>query len=285
MIFIAGFIANFVYHRSVISQSVNSGGAAKSEEFKSVGVLASLMKKEWRALIREAAFAFQCIFGVVFAPIMVGFLASQTGVIDLSALKATEDISPYVASIAKSAPALMLILITIIFCSGMNIAACSAISREGKNFYITKIMPVPYDLQVKAKLYISLMISLSGSAVTALVGVIIMKIPAWQFFTILAFLCLYSYTFACFALKFDMNKPRLNWSTPTEAVKNSRSSTIPVLLNMAIGILLIGLMILLIVFLPVWLMWVILLLSACGLAWLFHSRLFKNLDAAYESIE
>ena len=287
--FIAGFIANLVYHKSVIAQSVNSGagGGAKAAEYKAAGVLASLMKKEWRALIREPAFAFQCIFGVIFAPIMASIISwlIASGRTDFAALNATGELAPYMNNIKANIPAMLLVFITVVFCSGMNIAACSAISREGKNFYITKIMPVPYAVQIKAKLYISLFISLAGSVITALSGTIILKLPAWQFAAILAFLCLYSYMFACFAVKFDLAKPRLNWSSPTEAVKNSRSATIPVLLNMAVGVLITGIMALFVVFNLIWPMWVILLAAAAGLAWLFHVNLFKNLDAAYESAE
>ena len=290
MTFIAGFIANLVYHKSVISQSVNSGGGgAKAEEYKSAGVLAALMKKEWRALIRESAFAFQCIFGIVFGPVMAAFASWQMRNIDFAALsgnlKIPGEALPFVDNFFVNLPALSLIFITVFFCSGMNIAACSAISREGKNFYITKIMPVSYALQIKAKLWVSLCISLAGSVLTALLGTIILRLPAWQFLLILAFLCLYSYTFACFALKFDINKPRLNWSAPTEAVKNSRSSTVPVLLNMAVGVLLTGIMSVFIVFNLIWPMWTVLLAAAAGLAWFFHTRLFKNIDNAYESIE
>ena len=286
MAFIAGLVANLVYHKSVISQSVGSGGGgAKAAEYKSSGVLAALMKKEWRALIRETAFAFQCIFGVIFGPVMAAFMAWQLRNIDFSALNAAGQLSPYLDNFFAHIPALSLVFIAVFFCSGMNIAACSAISREGKNFYVTKIMPVPYALQVKAKLYISLFISLAGSVITALLGTIILRLPAEQFFAILAFLCLYSYTFACFALKFDMNKPRLNWSSPTEAVKNSRSSTIPVLLNIATGVLLMGIMSIFVIFNLIWPMWVALLAAAAGLAWLFHTRLFKNIETSYESIE
>ena len=287
MAFVSGFIANFVYHKSVISQSLGGGdkGKGKAEAFKSGSIRAALIKKEWRAMIRESAFAFQCVFGMVVGPVLTAFLASMPKMVDFSALQATEEMAPFMDKIISQAPALLLIFMCIFLCAGTNVAACSAISREGKNFYITKIMPVPYKAQIQAKLYLSLCISLAGCLISTVLGGTLMKLPFWQFFVILGFLGIYSYAFSCFAVKFDMAKPRLNWSTPNEAVKNSRSSTVPVLLNLAVGFALILLMAVFISFDAVLAMWIVMFAAVAGVAWLFHFRLFKNLDASYEAIE
>ncbi len=285
MLLAAGIISNIVYQRSVISQS--SGAKKKSEKaaaYKNTGVLSALMVKEWRSLLRESAFAFQCLSGLVIGPIITVVFGLQFGGADLFT-DGSGAVTDAQAIFNANFPVALLIFVCVFACAGMNVAACSAISREGKNFYITKIMPVPYKQQIKAKLYIGVFISLAASFISAVTGVILMKLPFWQFFLIFGFLAVYCYTFACFAVRFDLKKPRLSWSTPNEAVKNTRSSTVPILINMLIGILLMGVAIVFMLFGLMIVMWIVLYLAVLGFAWLFHRMLFKNLDRAYEAIE
>ena len=287
MLLITGFISNLVYHKSVISQSVGGAKdkAGKAEEYKTVGVFKALLKKEWVTLLREPAFAFQCFAGIVLGPVLTVFLSWQLSGIDYTALEVTAGVAGLADMLSAGAPAAFLIFIGIFSCAGMNVAACSAISREGKNFHMTKTMPVSYEKQIKAKLYISLAIGVTTSLISSVLGVIVAKLPFWNLFLVFGFLGIYSYAFACYGLKFDLNKPKLNWSVPNEAVKNSRSSTIPILMNMLIGLIVMIIMIVFIVFNMVIAMWIVMFGIGLLGAWFLHRRLYKNLDAIYGAIE
>ncbi|GHV02489.1 hypothetical protein FACS1894211_13970 [Clostridia bacterium] len=286
---ITSFIANLVYSKSAAAQLENSSKRAKRAMAyeSSGGVMKALIKKEWRTLIRETAFAFQCLFGLVVGPVLVvilslNFKSSFSGAAETAGELTGAALDPALVQTLLSGIIMAIILMIV---SGMNITASTAISREGKNFYQMKTMPVPYKTQVQAKLWLSLMISMPGSVIAFVIGAFLIPIPPLEAVLEGLFLCVYSYAFACFALRMDLMKPKLNWTTPTQAVKSNRSSTAPLLLNMLTGMVLAASFIVLGIFVSVLLAIGVLLVLVIAAAPLLHRYLFKSADRLFEEIE
>ncbi|MDR1092889.1 MAG: hypothetical protein LBL66_01930 [Clostridiales bacterium] len=288
----AGLIANFVYGRSAAAQLENSAKRAKKAmAYKAQSPLRALIRKEWRALIRETAFAFQCLFGTVIGPVMVvvlslnlkdGFAAVPDAVNGATEAAGAGAIDPAVFSVIMSG---VIVAVIIMIVSGMNITAATAVSREGKNFYQMKTMPVPYKTQIKAKLYLSLLISMPGSLISFCIGAFLIPIPIVEALLDALFLCVYAYLFACFALRMDLMKPKLNWTTPTQAVKNNRSSTMPIMLNLLAGLVVGGIFVAVGLFADALLAIGVLLVLAVALAPVLHKYLFGSVDRLFEEIE
>lgn len=172
---------------------------------------------------------------------------------------------------------------------GMNVGASTCISREGQNFIFCKMLPVSPAVQMKAKSYLYLLIS-AVSVTAGLIATACMYPDVTFILPAVGFLALYDYGYVHFAMYFDLCKPKLNWSTHTEAVKNNRSATIPMLIGMGVAALLfMGLPILLI--LTIRTMWVALLITwlalygaAIASAVVFHNLLYVNAERLYARI-
>lgn len=87
----------------------------------------------------------------------------------------------------------------------------------------------------------------------------------------------------------DLYRPKLNWSTPNEAVKNNRNAVVPMLINMAFSILLLAVPILCLVFLSsvtvaLIISWVLLIVVGATVAIVFHNLLFANADALFDKL-
>lgn len=281
LIAIAAFIANLVYQRSAIKQTEKNKSYGKERAFRASHTRGALMRKEWREIIRTPVVGFQCLFGVIMSPIMIIVMTvSMSSVEDLQIDKT------FILIMNMTSLAMM-----IIFASGMNVASCSLISREGNNFYLTKIFPVSFTEQIKAKLTVHFMISML-SIITGWVSmVIIRKFDVIYSVLSLAFLVIWSYGYMMFAARYDVKKPKLNWSHPNEVVKNSRNTTIPMLINMGLSLVLVVVLAILTYLLAILgpvlqsvISWSVLLLIAALFAYLTRRRLFKTLERDYNAI-
>ena len=103
------------------------------------------------------------------------------------------------------------------------------------------------------------------------------------------FLLLYNYGYNCVCVYIDLRRPKLNWSTPNEAVKNNRNAVVPMLISMAIGILLIGIPIMFVMIIPSEIIakivaWVILCGIGVTAAVVGHNLLYANVDKLFDKI-
>ena len=151
-----------------------------------------------------------------------------------------------------------------------------------------KTIPVPYETQIKAKLYLFLIVS----SVTVILSQIVMAIISFDiiFLTVgTAFLLLFNYGFNCYCIYIDLNNPKLNWVTENEAVKQNKTAMIPLLTNLAVYVLvtLIGtlcsLLISNIVVAQI-IIWSLYMLIALAVTVIFHNLLFANAKRLIERI-
>lgn len=128
--------------------------------------------------------------------------------------------------------------------SSINICAFTAVSREGKTFVYSKTIPVPYYTQMLAKILLSNIIG----GITILLSVISFTITTIAYGIARPFLMILTFVFSLLlemtliniGVRRDLKKPKLNWVTPREAVKNNFSSLIPMLVGMLASVLVLG---------------------------------------------
>ena len=139
------------------------------------------------------------------------------------------------ASLERFAPAI--VTAALIFCATLSPTTCCAISMEGKEIWISKTLPVPAKLWLRAKLLLNLV--LVGSALLiaitlfavfyaglfsppAIAGLYLLPLSALLFTTI-------------FGLFVNAKLPRLSWKSDTEVVK--QSSPVLVMLGVCFGLM------------------------------------------------
>ncbi len=127
------------------------------------------------------------------------------------------------------------------YMGGMNPALSTAVTREGKGHDFMTALPVSGMTFVRAKFIVGFGLSVLG-LVAATIALIVM-FPNYVLPAVLALaLCLlYSYTNSALALSRDVKKPRLDWVTEQEAVKQNFGVLISMLVSwvilIALGVL------------------------------------------------
>ncbi len=287
---IAVLVSASVYRRG--ARSILEGGTKKNAskvEFKESGsAFSAFFKKEWRELVRTPAFAYQCLSGILLCPIIIYFMSTmfssgmETGNGD------GEIITADVIKLVNLIRSFVLIGFIAMFSVSMNVGASTAITREGGNFYLLKVVPVPYRTLIRAKVLLYVLISSLSIATSLVVSAILAFDPVNVIFGAV-FLLLYNYGYNCFCIYFDLRRPKLNWSTPNEAFKNNRNAVLPMLINMAVAVLLIAVPIIFVMFLPSAVVakvisWTILCGVGVTVAVVFHNLLYANVDNLFERI-
>lgn len=282
---IALLVSSAVYKRG--ARSMLEGGGKKTDtkiEFKSGGsALKALFKKEWRELFRTPAFAFQCLSGIVLCPIIIFFMSTMT---DFGAMG--EAVPAETAALINTIMSFVLIGFIGMFGISMNTGAATTITREGGNFWLLKTVPVTYRTQIKAKLLLYVAISTVTVAVSLAVSALL-AFDAVNLICGIIFLLTYNYGYNCFCIFMDLQRPKLNWTTPNEAVKNNRNAVVPTFINMGVSIILIAIPILCLIFISsvtvaVAVSWAALIAAGIAAAVVFHNLLFANADRMFDRL-
>ena len=112
----------------------------------------------------------------------------------------------------------------------VNVAASTAISREGGRLAISRMIPVPARTQLSAKLLTALAVNLISMVSAAIViGLILRDFALWLLPAAVLALAV-SYATTALSLTVDAIHPRLHWVNETQAMKQNFNSVIAILL-------------------------------------------------------
>ncbi|NLC16709.1 MAG: hypothetical protein GX756_02380, partial [Clostridiales bacterium] len=294
LLLIAYFISNAVYQQSTIRQNESAKAlSVKNQKTEFRSHLKALMIKEFKDITRTAAFGLQCLAGIIILPLIILVLMNINSLALQEADLSTELVHNLYYGISYG----MLLMLG----SGMNIASATAISREGKLFYLSKVIPVDYTTQINAKVYISLILNYITIFLGYLISIFVYKLGVLEIIFFPITLGLYSYGYAYSTIRFDLKEPKLNWATPNEAVKNNKRATIPTLINMGVSFVIMMLMstmysllgvasqnaylpnnIIVLIKIGVWLL---ITIGVFAFAIISRNRLYGSVNALYEEIE
>lgn len=251
--FIVAFllIANRIYLKSVVEMSAATSKKKKMSnvEFKKANrkknVVISYAVKELKLAFRTPIYMLNCIglsilWPVFFLiPMVSGFMSGsdsdEAGTLDkvMEVLEADSQVLGGVCIVA-------VIAITV-FATSFCMLSSTVISREGRNVFFMKYIPMSYKKQYLAKLLPGILISIVTSAGYSVVGMIVfsivcdISIPVWAVLFAIAISLVLSVLFNIVEIIPDMIKPKLVWETEQAAVKQNFVSIIPMLLIMILG--------------------------------------------------
>ncbi len=138
----------------------------------------------------------------------------------------------------QAAPVFLAIVFGLaVFVNGTNGIAESALSREGSQFYIMKILPMSYSRQIAAKLAVAMVLGLAGTGISLIALVAFLHLPLWVFA-----LCLLILPGALLlpnlsGIIFELYWPKLHWDNEQKAVKQNMN----VLYGMVAALIIAGL--------------------------------------------
>lgn len=231
-------LSKAIFLRAIRLHGSRSGGKTAIGTYVENSAVKALFKKEWKELIGNSSFAFQCLTGVVISPvfaIMFPFI--------LSSGYASEpaEFDQFFSTITF----LSVIMMIHMFSSGANITAGTAITREGKTFFFTKTLPVPAEAFIRAKRKLSILIQvvqiIISMVILAVIIPIIYPVDIFSYIILItmptAMMILSGIVSTNLDLMHDIKRPKLFWTNPKEAVKNNTSVILPMLAGFGVAIL------------------------------------------------
>ncbi len=217
-IFFGGLIGNLEVYTSQAS------GKVKASDFgKSYPAYLTLGLKEIKVLLRTPIYMFNSVGGVVIIPIMLLLSIFMEGTANTEQLNLL---------IGENSHVINLIGIGYITALGIiNCVGCTTFSREGKNLWIHRTMPIRIKDQILGRVLASLFVQLIG--IVVLLGCLAYMgfLDVQSIFWIAVLGLLGSIPMTEMGMIIDIYRPLLDWDNPQKPMKQNLN----VLISMGIG--------------------------------------------------
>jgi len=282
------WLSNALFYKALLAgqevtrrKRVMTGEQLNRQYKKVTSPVSAIMAREWKILFRTPIYALNGLAGTLMGPIMVLVMFFAQGS-DEDATQLFEAINS-----PEAAPYIILAgLGLMLFTAGMNLVASTSLSREGKTFWITKLVPVSAKQQVTAKFLMSYIISAIGIIITGVIMWAFMKVqPLWVLSSILVGM-LGSVSMVALNLLLDIFHPKLIWNSEQEAMKQNMNGGIGMLLSLLILIILgVVVFVMLAVKLPMWLVFIAIGAVSVILGLLSLLALYAVADNKYRELE
>lgn len=279
-------LGNQVFYKSILSgQEITRKRKALSEvelgrqSVKTSEPVIALFKKEWKMFIRSPIYVLNGVMGMVIGPFLVvmPFITNQ---------QSNAALMPFIRNPEYGFPVALAGLALMIFTTNINIIASTSISREGQMFWISKMIPVSPKNQVSAKILHSLSLEIIGLVVTAVVLIVFAKIAIIRIVVLIIISLAASTLLTIVSLMIDVVRPKLEWSSPQEAVKRNINGVLGMVATMIVLVVLAALTaIMMVLNLPEILVYLLLTLIIIVLTILAAKGLFAIAEARYSKIE
>lgn len=192
------------------------------------GVMLSLMKKEWKTVVRTPVFMLNIVVMNIIFPIL--FLVTLVISPSESNFKGIDfnNAGVYLISFA-------IILFMCSFCGATG--GTSAISREGKAAKYMKVFPVSLKKQIDAKVMISFLIDIFVAVIAEIGVIFVFEMPFIYLLLINIPLIPFILTINYFYVLMDLKRPKINWDDESEAIKQNMTVFVGMLLSMIIPVI------------------------------------------------
>lgn len=236
------FIAIFLYLgerfylKSVVGLTQASSRRTKTARgnlYKRKGRLLAFIIKELKMLYRTPVYFLNCVLMNFLWPVFIlipvftkgGNIGELRSAIQY--LSNPSIIKYAVAGVASAA----------IFISGSNMISSTAISREGKNFYVSRYLPVDYKTVINAKVISGIFMGFAGIVAGIAVVWVLFYLPVHMVLMSLLISLPCSVSINYLAILLDLKFPKLNWDDEQKAVKQNMNGVLIMFISMALGFL------------------------------------------------
>jgi ABC-2 type transport system permease protein len=188
----------------------------------------AILAREWRLMNRTPIFLLNGVLTVVIIPVvflLMGTAGSSQSDLNslLKLLSSTQILGVVLASAG---------FMTI--CGTLNGTSSSTFSREGNQFWISKVIPASAREQVTAKFLHSYFIALLGIAAASAVLVLHFRIRLTLFAAALALALPAAFVLTVVGMAIDLARPLLDWTNPQKAIKQNLNVLLAFLADIAI---------------------------------------------------
>lgn len=234
------FLAKFLYFKGAagVSETSSKRKVLSKEETRKIirkrSIIYTYTMKELKLVFRSPMYFLNCVMIAFIWPIFFGiifvkdiFSQQEASGFSIKDILGTGNLLTAVSILAVFA-------ITIIVTS-MNFTAGTSISREGKNFFVMKYIPMSFENQIFSKVLSGIVITIFTATFYLLVAMLILRLPPFVLIvsTIISFFggILFNYI----QIVTDLIKPKLNWENEQAAIKQNFNTMIELVLTFVIG--------------------------------------------------
>ncbi len=186
-------------------------------------IFATLLHKEFLQVFRSVNYSFQYFVLACAMPVMVYFCNNIT-------MQLGKD------QIGEQIALGMTMLVMLIFATVITSFSATSVSREGDNFYHTKVAPVSVRMQLFVKFFMYFLVSVAANGIC--VGVLIFTKQVEIFTGVWLFIIVegLSIGLTLTSMKMDIKRPYFNLSGEGEVVNNNASTTFSVALGFVVAL-------------------------------------------------
>jgi ABC-2 type transport system permease protein len=226
-------VAEKLYFKGLLGMTQQAArrdfNAEEEKTFKGRSKITTYTLKELRLILRTPIYFMNlAIMDFIMPLFLVIPLVSAnqlgTAVTDIQNALKSSDSTGYIIGIAFS---------LFVFISAMNGITATSISREGRQLYVMKYIPMSYRDQVNAKILSGMVISLLGMVLVTLIASIALSIKLWA----VPLLLMAGFNGVAFTritgMFLDVANPKLNWDNEQKAVKQNLNLVFNMIIGMA----------------------------------------------------
>lgn len=242
-------LARRIFYRALLAgteayaaKNAPDAGELTRESGMSRSERSALVTREWRLLWRTPVWVVNGPLPALFVPVLLASAilfpqAGQNIPNPLSLIRAYP--------LGQTLAGLALIGATMLF-SSLFALPSSGLSREGRQVWISKTIPVEAGVQVDAKMRQALLVSILSMAPTWIVSFFVLQLSVWHLAAAVIIGLIGTLTELAVCLAIDLYRPYLDWENPQLAVKRNMNVVLGMIASLWVvapiaGIALLGL--------------------------------------------
>lgn len=186
---------------------------SKNVSLKHNDVVVSLMKRDFKSIMRNSTLAMTSFANLLMAPIFIVVMYF------ISNFKSNTDdgLTPIMSDMMGIG---FVVMYSMIFLAGANMLANMAYTREGKSFFASKTLPINPKDSIKAKLLLSVIVPCVLLVPIMLISLLLYKIDIVSTLFVGIDTLMMITGACCMSILFDMKKGNQHWEQVSE-IKNS----------------------------------------------------------------
>ena len=235
-------LVSLPFYKWIIASGESDGSSAHrkgaKDEFRAnnKGVIKQLIFTDFKRVARDSQVGFQSFGGIVIMPILIVvfyFAFSSSSLDETPFLEFVQHESMY----QVIAPLVIMGYMTLLGIT-TNMLGLFPISRENKNVYMLKSLPVAFSKILLAKVIFATAVMLICDTVTCVFIVLLMGVKWYYGIAMLITMALSSFGAMCITTLLDLKEPKLGWSNFNQSFKNAKNSWIAMLIGLltAVGV-------------------------------------------------
>ncbi|SCY91346.1 ABC transporter permease [Alkaliphilus peptidifermentans] len=226
LIYSLKLVSHLLYRNGLLAFNQEGGGFNEKGKIyykkRSKGI--QIIKRHILIIFSNPVFTLNTVMTMII-PILVFIIMLFTGEVN-TGLFQSPMLAPYVVFIYTAVIATPAIVGSI---------SATVITREGKTFWETKVLPITTADNIKYRVYSTFILSFGGSLVLAIVGAAFLPVSPIMIIVASIFCISATLFFSTIDIAINIERPILNWTNPTTAVKNNLNIMISLLIRLLTG--------------------------------------------------